>query len=365
MRPVYKFLFIIITAISIGFTGHTAIIMAGVKGGGDEPTDPSKKEMPLKNQFPYSTLLAQANPDAANSTAAGSDNGDAADKAKKMAEIAEAMNNPLSYLWLLFIQNDAAWWTGDKLDMLNTGTKFQNTTLIQPVMSVQLTEKWKSIFRPVIPINSFNTVGNMNISTDTPGQVTGVDFERKTGLGDIVLWNAYSNSYTPPFVWGFGPTLMFPTATDDQLGTGKWSAGPMGLGVYVGEKWIIGGVAQHWWSFAGDDDITVDTSSGPMTVERPDVNLTDFQYILRYRLTPSTNIGCAPNIRYNWETSQLNFPVGIGGDTLIKLGPLPVKIGAELQYYVSRSDDFGPEWLLRFYFVPVVSAPEWSRTPLF
>lgn len=285
--------------------------------------------------------------------------------ADEQAKIAEALANPLSYLWLMFTQNDTKWYDGDILDRLNEDTKVQNTTLIQPVMSMQLTEKWKTIFRPVIPINSFETVGNVDISTGTVPGVTGVDFDRETGLGDIVLWTAFSNRYTPPFVWGFGPTVMMPTATEDQLGTGKWSAGPMALAVSITEKWIIGGVFQHWWSFAGDDELTINTSSGPETLERSDVNLTDFQYILRYRYSPLTNIGVAPNVQYNWETDELSLPVGIGFDTLVKIGKLPVKIGAEVYYYVQQDDDFGPQWQLRLLFVPVLPSPEWSRRPLF
>lgn len=46
-------------------------------------------------------------------------------------------------------------------------------------------------------------------------------------------------------------------------------------------------------------------------------------------------------------------------------GRLPVKVGAELHYYVEQDDDFGPQWLLRFFFVPVLPAPEWSKKPLF
>ena len=64
---------------------------------------------------------------------------------------------------------------------------------------------------------------------------------------------------------------------------------------------------------------------------------------------------------FDWETDQLNLPLGIGFDTLIKLGPLPVKVGAEVYYYAERDDDFGPEWQLRLLFVPVLPAPEWSR----
>ncbi len=124
-------------------------------------------------------------------------------------------------------------------------------------------------------------------------------------------------TYKPPLVWGFGPTFMLHTATNDQLGTGKSSAGPMGLVTHISEKWILGAVAQHWWSFAGEDKIKVKTSLGAVRVDRPDVSLTDIQPIIRYRVSNKTNIGLAPNWRYNWKTTQLSLPLGIGFDTLI------------------------------------------------
>ena len=287
------------------------------------------------------------------------------DAVDEMDQIGEAMANPLSYLWLLFSQNDTFSYDGDALDAIGADEQTQNSTILMPVLSLQLTEQWKTIIRPVIPINSFKTVGNVNISIDNPGDITGVDLKRETGLGDMVLWTAFSKQYTPPFVWGFGPTIMLNTASEDQLGSGKNSAGPMALAFSITEKWILGGVAQHWWSFSGDDTITIDTSLGPATVERPDVNLTDFQPVVRYRLSPQTNIGAAPNWRYNWETDELSLPIGIGGDTLVKFGPLPVKVGLEFYYYVAQDDDFGPDWQIRFLFVPVVPAPEFSRKPLF
>jgi hypothetical protein len=214
------------------------------------------------------------------------------------------------------------------------------------------------IFRPVIPINSFRTIEGFNIPEDEPTGTSNsitADFDRETGLGDIVLWTAFTNHYKPPFVYGFGPTVMMDTASDKSLGTGKWSAGPMGMATYIGEKWILGAIAQHWWSFAGDDD-------------RNSVNLTDFQYIIRYRLTKETNIGMAPNVQYNWDAAggeRLRLPVGIGADTLVYLGPLPVKIGLEYHYYLEQPDAYGPQHLLRFVFAPVVPAPGWSRKPLF
>ena len=271
-------------------------------------------------------------------------------------QIAELIANPLSYLWFAMIQNDVSIWGGDGLDVLGEGKKVMNTTLIQPVMSQQVTEDWRMIFRPIIPINSFDTVKSFSVVDDElEGPRIAADFARETGLGDIVLWTAFSKWYKMPLVFGFGPTVMLNTATDKALGTGKWSAGPMALLAYVSERWIFGVVPQHWWSFAGSDT-------------RNDVNLTDIQYVCRYRLSKESSIGSAPNIRINWDadgSERLQFPISFGGDTLIYLGRLPVKIGLEYIYYIERPDLFGPIHQIRFAFVPVLPAPAWSRNTIF
>jgi hypothetical protein len=282
----------------------------------------------------------------------------AEEKAEEMTreEVAEMLANPFSYLWFGMIQNDTYWYDGDLLDLLDEDKKVMNTTMIQPVMSTQFTENWRLIFRPVIPVHSFDTISGFDIiENELEGPIIESDWDRETGLGDIVLWTALSPQYTPPFVYGFGPTIMMDTASDEWLGTGKWSAGPMATACYISDKWIVGGVAQHWWSFTGDSD-------------RDSVNLTDFQPIIRYRLSKTTNIGIAPNIKYNWNgesDNKLQLPIGGGISTVIMLGRLPVGIGAEAYYYAESPDIAGPEYQFRFFFSPVLPAPAWSRVPIF
>ncbi|MEX1346728.1 MAG: hypothetical protein AB1Z31_03265 [Desulfobacterales bacterium] len=304
-------------------------------------------------------LLAQAE-------TAGRDNADEITEEKEEGytdeEIAEMINNPLGNLWLLFSQNDTVWWDGDALDELGENRKVFNSFLINPVMPMQLTENWKYIFRPIIPINSFDLPSGLSAShPDEPPSddlpQNNLNFDRETGLGDIILWNAFSTNEgaKPPNIFGAGFTMMLDTATEDALGTGKWSAGPMALAIHLTDDWVVGGIFQHFESFAGSDS-------------RNDVSLSDLQYILRYRLSPETNIGIAPNIRYNWEADSddaLTLPVGIGADTLIKIGPMPVKIGAEIYYYVEKPDAFGPEWQLRLLFAPVLPSPAWAKKPIF
>ena len=279
------------------------------------------------------------------------------------AEISEMVNNPLGNLWMLFIQNDTKFYGGDLTDTYNNGDELRtNVTLIQPVMPMQLTDNIKLIFRPVIPVISSevpsgSNAGNGIFDPADPNWSPNTT-DSHDGIGDIVLWTALATneSAKPPNILGFGMTTMLDTASRDELGTGKTSIGPMGLAVRLTDKWIYGVVAQHWWSVMGDSD-------------RDNVNLTDLQYILRYRLTKDTNIGMAPNIQYNWSAKnhddRLTLPVGGGMDTMIKIGPLPVKLGMEYYRFIKTPDAYGPKWQVRFYFSPVIPSPGWSKKAMF
>jgi len=158
-----------------------------------------------------------------------------------------------------------------------------------------------------------------------------------SGLGDTVLLQALAPAKMDKGVLGAGWTHIFPTATDKTLGFEKWAVGPAATAFYLGDKWVIGGVFQHWWDYAGDND-------------RKDVNLTDFQYVIRYKINPLTQIGCGPNIQYDWEDEKLSFPIGIGMDSTTMIGSMPFRYGFELQYYVAQDDDFGPQWNFRLFF---------------
>ena len=174
---------------------------------------------------------------------------------------------------------------------------------------------------------------------------------RTTGFGDMY----YNGLFSPKkgyktegggsLLWGLGFDLGFPTATEDILGTGKWLAGPSGLGVYLGPKWKIGALVQHYWDYAGDSD-------------RDDVNLTNLQYFIFYSLDEVTSIGAAPNIIANWEQDSDNVwtvPVGLGISRTFQFGKLPVRFGAEAHYSIVQPDDtVGQEWNFRFYVIPAV-----------
>ncbi len=168
--------------------------------------------------------------------------------------------------------------------------------------------------------------------------------------------HSYQASRSEDPKWGVGLTFQLPTATQDVLGSEKWSAGPAGLVVRLGnsfgepnsiESWNIGVLAQHWWDFAGDDD-------------REDFNQSNIQYFINYKHNATRLIGMTPNILINWEESgsdRFSVPIGLGTIGFMRWGKMPVRWGAEIQYYVMQPDDFGPEWNFKLFLAPIAPNP--------
>ena len=172
---------------------------------------------------------------------------------------------------------------------------------------------------------------------------------RTTGFGDMMYVALFSPSGTKKigkgnFTWGAGFDVGLPTASEDVLGSGKWTAGPTGLAVYMGPKWKVGGLVTHFKDFASRDS------------SRADVNLTNLQYFLFYSLNETTAVGMAPNIICNWEQASDNkctVPIGLGFVTTANIGKVPFRFGAEVHYSVIQPDDvLSTKWNFRFYVIP-------------
>ena len=91
---------------------------------------------------------------------------------------------------------------------------------IQPVIPVTV-GKWNLINRVIVPL--IYTDGMISGTPEIPNPIQG---DGASGLGDI-NYSVYVSPADPgKIIWGVGPSLMLKTATDDQLGSGKWSLGP-------------------------------------------------------------------------------------------------------------------------------------------
>jgi hypothetical protein len=288
-----------------------------------------------------------------------------------LAQMSALMDNPLGNVAMLFTQFDYY----SMEDPVSNRSAIKSNYMGIAQFPKKLTEDWSIINRivwnvPSMPldqdkIDDFSapsgdygsTPETINPPADEPP--AGIDlFEgRTTGFGDMY----YNGLFTPKegiklenganFLWGAGFDLGIPTASEDILGTGKWLAGPSGLGVYMGPKWKIGALLQQYWDFAGDDD-------------RSDVSMTNLQYFIFYSIDETTSIGAAPNIIANWEQDGSNVwtvPLGIGISKTIQMGKAPVRFGAEVHYAVIQPEDVvGMEWDFRFYVIPAAPAALFS-----
>ena len=105
------------------------------------------------------------------------------------------------------------------------------TYLFQPVLPLSKT----NVLRPALPF----------LSTPSPG--------REGGMGDLFLLDAFFFQI-PNATVGVGPVASLPTATDDKLGTGKFSLGFDFVFIYKGiKKNILGFILYPQFSVSGDD----------------------------------------------------------------------------------------------------------------
>jgi hypothetical protein len=309
--------------------------------------------------------LAQAEQPVPAETTAGDASSDKPDHEMTLAEISAKLDNPLSDLWMLWMQNDRMRFNGD----ISHESRTIDVKYFEPVISIPVGERWNLVNRPVITRIKAD-VPDINLPEDleglggTPGGgdfgggtltdlaegvLNNADWDSESAWGDLIFLSMISPQNLPTvgkgkLVWGAGVTTMFPTASKDLFGTEKYSAGPAALAMYMGPKWKFGALGQQWWSFAGDSD-------------RKDVNRMNLQYFWFYSLPNLWQIGAAPNITANWEADSDNrwtVPLGIGVNKTVRIGRLPVRFAVELHKTVVQPDAYGMDWNLRFVVIPVI-----------
>jgi hypothetical protein len=253
-------------------------------------------------------------------------------KTASLEEVNRRMENPLTSLWSLVFQENFSINNGSLVD----GNETSNTFFFQPALPIQISNDLLFIARPVFPLVT-QPVLNQDGSTA----------EHKTGYGDTQLFAVLGPNKTDGIVWGAGATLIFPTASDEELGQEKYQAGPAMLTFYLGKPWTLGILAQQWWSYAGDET-------------RADTNRTDIQYVCRRQIPGGWSIGMGPTVSINWEAesdNRVTFPIGLGITKTVRWGGTPIKLRLEPQYSIIKPDDFGTEWNIRLQIAPVIQSP--------
>jgi len=105
--------------------------------------------------------------------------------------------------------------------------------------------------QPVLPIKRSKHIPFYQLIKVTMPVGTSPGPGGTTGMGDIEFFDLVAVTQCWGR-WGVGPVFVFPTASSDELGQGKWQAGLAAAAIYTAGKGLqAGAVFQNPISFAG------------------------------------------------------------------------------------------------------------------
>ncbi len=241
-----------------------------------------------------------------------------ADTQQESSDIAKAAQNPIAHMISVPFENDFYPHTGiDKED--------EYVLEIKPVVPIALSKDWNLITRTIIPV------------IQTPDLAPGIN--GTSGLGDIQESLFFSPTKAGPggIIWGAGPVISAPTATEKIYGTGKMSMGPTLVVLKSQGHWLYGSLAQNLWS----------VETGPRN--RPAVNQMLLQPFVNYNLPHKWYLTSSPIVTANWkvDTGRWVVPIGGGVGKIVRFGKLPVNAYAQVFRNVERPDGT-TSWSARF-----------------
>jgi len=257
-----------------------------------------------------------------------------------LREVARQVDNPVGPLWQLTFDNQVVGMASGGLD----GVEPAYIGSLQAQGPVWLSRLGWGRFGWADELGIVTRLTVPVVETVPVALASGGD-DREWGFGDIQLGGVLAPRRRSGFVWGIGPNFIFPSASDDALGQGKWQAGPAALAGYVGRSWTAYALAQQWWSFAGDPD-------------RPDTSQLSLNYVVIRSLPRRWQVGTQPSLTVDWQASRGNgvsFPIGLGVGRTVRIGRLPVQFWLEVDYYAVRPRDLSaPRWGIDFQITPVM-----------
>lgn len=233
----------------------------------------------------------------------------------KAAELAKELQNPVATLVSVPLQHNFDFGFGPEESM-------RYTLNVQPSLPVALSKNWSLITRSAVPVIYQESMVK-----------GGADL---AGLGDV----SQSFFFSPRmktrrgWIWGFGPAVLWPTATREVFGAEKFAAGPTAAAVQQQGGWTYGMIATHLWSYEGD-------------LRRDEIESTLFSPFVSYTTRKFTSFGLSAEGSYDWEHSQWTTPVVANVSQLVRLHKQPMQLALGFKYYAEKPRN-GPEWALRF-----------------
>jgi hypothetical protein len=234
-------------------------------------------------------------------------------------DLAQLVQNPVASVISLPFQNNLNFGVGPQKDP-------QDVLDIQPVLPFQISNDWNVITRTIIPVV-------YQPPASSPGSGLG-------GIGDINLALYFSPARTSDaLIWGVGPALIFPSASHEVLGQGKFSAGISAVALTIRGPWLVGVLVTDVASVSGES-------------YRRQVGQMLIQPFINYNFARGWYLTSSPVITANWKapgSQQWTVPVGAGGGRAFRIGRQA--LNAQLQAFDDVTHPHGSgNWTLRVQF---------------
>jgi hypothetical protein len=208
---------------------------------------------------------------------------------------------------------------------------------LQPVIPQRVGE-WNLIHRAIIPyinVDGYHA-GRAELPNPSPG-------EGASGLGDINYTVFLSPAEPKGAIWGVGPSVTGPSATDNQLGAGKWSLGGSYVMLVQPKFGTMGFLVRQLWSVGGQSN-------------RAEVSSFLLEPFLNYNLANGWYLISDMVLTANWKADsgqQWTVPLGGGAGKLFKIGKQAMNTRIEAYANVVKPDgapDWSLAWTLQFLF---------------
>jgi hypothetical protein len=235
------------------------------------------------------------------------------------ARLAEKLSNPVASLISVPLQfnydSDIGPARGGHKNYLN----------IQPVIPIKLNDNWNVISRTILPV-----ISQADIAPGSGSQ---------HGIGDITQSFFFTPRASGGVIWGIGPVLLIPTASDELLGSKKWGAGPTGLVLRQAHGWTYGVLVNQLWSVA---------SVKGRYSDRPPLSSLFVQPFLSLTTPTAWTYGANFESSYDWHGHDATVPLNLTIGKLTRFGKQPVSFTGGVRYWLSSTDTGPHGWGFRF-----------------
>jgi hypothetical protein len=212
--------------------------------------------------------------------------------AQSADELAKQTQNPIASLISVPFQGNWDFGLGDR-DATGSTLNFQ------PVVPFAISPSTNIVLRVILPLTS---------------QPAADGTTRNSGLGDILTTAFFSPSHPGRLIWGVGPALLLPTATNMSLGGEKFAVGPSVVVLTQPGKWTLGLLGNQIWSTSGAKD-------------RADVNQIYLQPFANYNLGKGLAAGVSMEASGAWKAKEMwTVPLLFSVSKVTLLGKQPVQL---------------------------------------